>query len=87
MKRRSATPGYDAIILAGGRGERLGGVDKALIEVRGQSLLGYATSAASDARHVVVVGTPRSGFGHVAWTSEQPPGGGPAAGVIAGMAA
>ncbi len=76
---------YDAIILAGGRGERLGGVDKALLEVRGQTLLGYAESATSQAAHVVVVGAPRPGFGHMAWTSEHPPGGGPAAAVIAGL--
>ncbi|MGB6006332.1 MAG: molybdenum cofactor guanylyltransferase [Ornithinimicrobium sp.] len=83
----SAQVRWDAIILAGGRGQRLGGVDKALIDVGGQTLLGYAESATSQAAHVVVVGAPRPGFGHLAWTSEQPPGGGPAAGVIAGLGA
>ncbi|CAN5616345.1 hypothetical protein BH23ACT6_BH23ACT6_22130 [soil metagenome] len=75
----------DAIILAGGSGQRLGGVDKALIEVNGQTLLGYAVSATSAARHVIVVGAPRPGYDQLSWTREDPPGGGPASGVVAGM--
>lgn len=77
----------EAIILAGGRGARLGGVDKPMITVGGQTLLGYAVTAAAQSSRLVVVGSPRPGFEHLEWTRERPPGGGPAAGVIAGLRA
>src|SRR4051812_33904528 len=35
----SSRPEYDAIVLAGGGGRRLGGVDKATLEVGGRTLL------------------------------------------------
>ena len=47
---------HDAIILAGGRGERLGGVDKSSLVIGGQPLLGHVLAAASAAGTVVVVG-------------------------------
>ncbi|WP_275693401.1 NTP transferase domain-containing protein [Nocardioides sp. TF02-7] len=47
---------FAAVVLAGGRGSRLGGFDKAGIEVRGRTLLEHALDAVVDAAEVVVVG-------------------------------
>jgi GTP:adenosylcobinamide-phosphate guanylyltransferase len=47
---------YVAIVLAGGRGTRLGGRDKAAVEVAGRSLLERALSAVAGAATVVVFG-------------------------------
>lgn len=76
-----------AIILTGGRGRRLGGVDKAAIRVQGATLLDHALAAASSCAHVVVVGPPVSGYPQVTFAREEPPGGGPVAGIGAGLAA
>lgn len=78
---------YDVIVLAGGRGERLGGTDKALLEVGGISLLSRVLKAVASAQRVVVVGPTRDGFDSVLWTVEDPPGGGPAAGIVSGLRA
>jgi molybdopterin-guanine dinucleotide biosynthesis protein A len=75
-----------AIVLAGGRGERLGGVDKGALEVGGRPLLDRALAAVRGV-HAVVVAPPRSLPPGVLGVSEQPPGGGPAAGVAAGFVA
>ena len=74
---------WDAIVLAGGRGERLGGVSKADLELGGRPLLERTLDAVAGARAVVVVGGPRRAG--VRWTVEDPQGGGPAAGMIAGL--
>jgi molybdopterin-guanine dinucleotide biosynthesis protein A len=74
------------ILLTGGAGRRLGGVDKAALKIGGQSLLNRAVARAAG-RPVVVVGPdPPVGL-PVIVTREDPPGGGPAAGVSAGVAA
>lgn len=78
--------GYDAVVLAGGRATRLGGVDKPSIEVAGKSLLERALDACSGARVTVVVGTQRPTSRPVTWTLEDPPHGGPLAGLGAGLA-
>lgn len=78
---------YDAIVLAGGSGRRLGGVDKAAVEVGGTALLDRVLSAVlGTAHHVVVVGPPRSLPAGAVGTSEQPAGGGPVAALAAGLA-
>lgn len=77
---------FDAIVVAGGRGERLGGVDKANIKVGEQTLLSRALAAVADAGRTVVVGPKRDLPANVVGVSEQPPGGGPAAAVTAGLA-
>jgi len=76
---------WDAIVLAGGRGERLGGVSKSDIVIGDTALLDVALAALAGAAEVVIVGGP--GREGVRWTLEDPPGGGPAAGVLAGVAA
>ncbi|TFD74003.1 molybdopterin-guanine dinucleotide biosynthesis protein [Cryobacterium fucosi] len=81
------------IVLAGGRGSRLGGALKPAIEVAGRTLLSRVLDARGLARRVVVVGpdTARDAAGpHSApliWALEDPPFGGPVAGIVAGLAA
>ncbi|WP_061962406.1 molybdenum cofactor guanylyltransferase [Demequina flava] len=74
----------DAVILAGGRGSRLGGVDKPSIEVGDATLLDHALAAAGVARARCVVGQadPRPG---VPVVREDPPFSGPVAAIAAGM--
>jgi molybdenum cofactor guanylyltransferase len=62
---------FDAIILAGGRGTRMGGADKPGLMVGGQTLLGSVLSAAvtAGAGRVVVVGPPPPGA-----LPSEPPG-------------
>ncbi len=78
------TPIHDAIVLAGGRGSRLGGVDKATVVVAGQTLLERSLTAVNSARETVFVGhspVPEP----IRRTLEDPPDGGPVAGIIAGF--
>ncbi|WP_082099102.1 molybdenum cofactor guanylyltransferase [Demequina iriomotensis] len=77
-------PGWDSVIVAGGRGSRLGGVSKPDLEVGGRALLDRALDAVSGAAAVVIVGGPRRDG--VRWTVESPAGSGPAAAVAAGLA-
>jgi molybdopterin-guanine dinucleotide biosynthesis protein A len=77
---------YDAVILAGGTARRLGGVDKATIEVDGLGLLARAVQAVAGAARVVVAGPVRPDLpASVAWCREDPPGGGPVAGLAAAL--
>ena len=76
---------FDAIVLTGGRASRLDGVSKAELLVEGRSLLSRALDATAGARRVVVVGTPSVVPGGVLVTREDPPFGGPAAGIAAGL--
>lgn len=75
-----------AILLAGGRASRVGGADKALFEVGGRTLLDAAIEAARalGAAPITVAGAPREAR-DVRWVREDPPFGGPAAGVVAGL--
>jgi molybdopterin-guanine dinucleotide biosynthesis protein A len=75
---------YDAIVVAGGRSSRLG-TDKTRLPVEGVPLLDRVVSAVADASQVVVVGEPRRVARPVVWAREDPAGGGPAAGVVAGL--
>lgn len=77
---------FDAVIVAGGRGRRMGGVEKALLRVHGQRLLDLGLEACADAAARVVVGRVEVPEG-VIRTMEDPPGGGPAAGLWAGLCA
>jgi molybdopterin-guanine dinucleotide biosynthesis protein A len=72
-----------AVVLAGGAGSRLGGVDKAGLRISGSTLLDGAL-AALDGIEAVVVGPARPGVRSVL---EDPPRSGPAAAVAAGLAA
>ncbi|MDQ5862532.1 MAG: NTP transferase domain-containing protein [Actinomycetota bacterium] len=79
---------FDAVILAGGRSSRLGGVPKQSLTYDGDSLLRRSAAAAGGARAAVVVGPDAwevpAGFLRC---REEPPFGGPAAAIAAGLAA
>lgn len=75
----------NVIILAGGQGTRMGGVDKAAVQLNGRRLLDYLLDQLGAAHNVVVV-SPHP-VGDIPTTSEQPPLGGPVAGIAAGVAA
>lgn len=64
---------------------RLGGVDKASIEIGGVTMLERAITATVAAEEVVVVGEQVLTSRPVTWTRESPAGGGPAAGLLAGL--
>ncbi len=82
----TAEPQFDAVILAGGSGARMGGLSKADLVIGGTRLLDRVVAAASGARTAVVVGRVDVPDG-VLLTLEDPPGTGPAAGLVAGLAA
>ncbi|UFU07233.1 molybdenum cofactor guanylyltransferase [Ruania halotolerans] len=84
----AALSGTDAVILAGGRGTRLGGVDKPSLTVGGRTLLASALQAGAGARRIVVVGPATLPVPEgVLRTQEDPPFGGPVAALAAGLAA
>ncbi len=74
-----------AVVLTGGSGSRMGGVDKGSIEVAGVTLLERALAATMTAVEVVVVGDQVPTTRPVTWTREEPRNGGPAAGLLAGL--
>lgn len=78
-------PPYDAVVLAGGDARRLGGVDKPGLAVGGAPMLESVLDALCDAATVVVVGPRRDLRRDVRWAREDPPGGGPAAALAAGL--
>lgn len=80
-------PEFTAIIIAGGRATRLGGIDKTALMFNGRTLLQCALDAVRGARQVAVVGfgielEPAAGLSQ---TAEEPRWGGPAAALSAGM--
>jgi molybdopterin-guanine dinucleotide biosynthesis protein A len=83
------TPGHDAILLAGGRASRLGGIDKTALVSRGTALLDRAVAAAAGADRVAIVGLRdgREAPAGAVLTREDPPLSGPVAALGAGLAA
>lgn len=75
---------FSAVILAGGRAARLGGADKASVEIDGRTLLAHALDAVLDAVEVVVVGEPVATERPVTFTVESPRYGGPVAALLTG---
>ena len=78
--------GFCGVVLAGGTAARMGGIDKAAVELRGRTLLELAVDAFLDADEVVVVApasvpTERP----VTFVCEDPPRGGPVAGLLTGV--
>jgi molybdopterin-guanine dinucleotide biosynthesis protein A len=76
---------FAAVLLAGGRGSRLGGVHKPALVVAGSTLLDRCLHAVADASVTVVVGPETATARPVRWTREQPPGGGPVPALAAGL--
>ena len=84
----SSTEPIDAIVLAGGRASRMGGVDKPGMSVGGRTMLDTALSAVAGCRRIVVVGPDRPDLPHtIVQTQEEPAGAGPVAAIGAGLAA
>lgn len=79
----------DAILLAGGRARRVDGETKALFEVGGTTLLRAAVDAvrAHGAGRIVVAAPVLDETIEVTWVREDPPFGGPVAGVVAALGA
>jgi len=77
-----------ALVLAGGRARRLGGVDKAMVEIDGTTMLDRVLAAAGpNCDQLVVVGPARpTAVDGVRFTIEPAPGGGPVPAVSAGLA-
>ena len=84
----------DAVVLAGGAASRLGGADKALVEIAGRPLLSHVLAALATAGvdRPIVVGPRRELAGleppaglDARWCREDPPGGGPVAGLAAAL--
>ena len=76
-----------AIVIAGGEARRFGADKLALSDVEGRGLLEVTVAGVVQvADPVVVVGPQRLLAAHVVWAREEPPGGGPCAALIAGVA-
>ena len=75
---------YDAVVLAGGQARRFGS-DKLVADLAGRPVLDHALAAVGSADRVIVVGPRRATLLPVRWTREEPPGGGPVAGLAAGL--
>ena len=83
--QRGRVTTWDAVVLAGGEGRRLGGVDKPALRHGGRTLLEGVLAACRGARSQVVVGPPRSLPAEVVQVREDPPGGGPLAALAAAL--
>lgn len=82
----NAHPPTCALILAGGRGTRMGGVDKPGLVVHGHRLLDIALAATAHVGTTVVVGPRRGDLDtSVVQTQESPIGGGPVSALWAGL--
>lgn len=77
--------GFCGVVLAGGTAARMDGIDKAGVELRGRTLLAYAVDAFVDADEVVVVGASVPTERPVTFVVEDPPRGGPVAGLLTGV--
>ena len=75
-----------AVVLAGGESRRFGS-DKLAAALDQQTLLDHTLAALPEEFAVIVVGPERPTTRSVRFTREQPPGGGPAAGLVAGVRA
>ena len=78
------TAPYVAVVLAGRSSERLGGADKAMVDLDGITLLDRVLNATE--AETVVVGPRRPTSRSVIWCEEEPVGGGPVAAFAAGLA-
>ena len=81
----------DVIVLAGGRGSRLGGIDKSALVYLGRPLRRHVLGSVRAARRVAWVGAPTPGLALDTWpgvrvTREEPVFAGPAAALAAGLA-
>lgn len=75
------------VVLAGGRGTRLGGVDKAQLDVQGTTLLEYIAQALPESASLVVAGQARPLTRPVVFVAEERDFGGPVSGLAAALPA
>jgi len=73
------------ILLCGGRSRRLGHSDKTAAALGDSTVLDALLDSLPPSWPVVAVGRPRETRRRVAWTREQPEGGGPVAAIAAGL--
>jgi len=78
------------LILAGGRGQRMGGRDKGLVEWRGQPLVAQVQAAVRPLTDDLVISCNRNAPRYAQWADqlvadEQPDFPGPLAGILAGF--
>ncbi|MFE3457047.1 molybdenum cofactor guanylyltransferase [Nocardiopsis aegyptia] len=86
-REKSTRPGLDAVVLAGGEGRRMGGVDKPGLAVGGSTLVERVAAvvrAHSPDAGVTVVGPPRESP-RARYVREDPPGSGPVPALRAGL--
>jgi len=80
--------GFSGVLLTGGTAARMDGIDKSSLELGGRTLLEICLDAFLDADEVVVVGPPTVPTTRpVTFTREDPPFGGPVAGLLTGVGA
>ena len=81
-----AAGGFCGVVLAGGTAARMDGIDKAAVELHGRTLLELAIDAFLDADEVVVVAPDSVPTARpVTFVCEDPPRGGPVAGLLTGV--
>lgn len=88
MTASPSLAGVGAVLLVGGEGRRMGGIAKPLLTLEGRSLLARTVEASVEAGvgPIVAVGPMLEESDDVVWTTEEPPLGGPVAGIAAGLA-
>ncbi len=78
---------WTLVLLTGGTGRRLGGADKALLDLSGTSTIDHVLGRIPSEVPVVVAGPPIPTSRPVQFRQEDPPLGGPVAGIAAALAA
>lgn len=77
-------PGVTAVVLCGGTSVRMGGRDKTAAAMGAVTVLDHILDHLPEGWEVVCVGVERPTTRRVTWTREEPPLGGPAAGIATG---
>jgi molybdopterin-guanine dinucleotide biosynthesis protein A len=85
MSSTAAPLEWTALVLAGGRGSRLGNVDKATISIGGRSALDHLLAGFPERVPVVVAGPECPTRRRVTFAQEWPIHGGPVAGIASGL--
>lgn len=80
-----ARPATPVIVLCGGTSRRLEGRDKTRESLAGTTVMDYLLNALPASWDVVCVGEKRATTRTVRWCRESPAGGGPVAGIAAGL--
>ena len=86
MDAVTAAPRRAAIVLAGGRATRLGGADKAQVEIDGRMLVDGVLHAVESCAPIIIVGPDHLARPGVRVVREDPPFGGPVAALAAAVA-